>query len=112
MGSIPQSNSKEETMNVTFLIYLLLFLPLLLFFLWVTKERVLKDEPIFVEYALGLVVVLIVIGDIAIATQQWFWTRSSTIGFYVGNHPVEAILQAFMTPLFIVSVWEFVKHRK
>lgn len=50
-------------MNVTFLIYLLLFSPLLLFFLWVTKERVLKDEPIFVD-------------------------------------------------LFIVSAWEFVKHRK
>ncbi len=99
-------------MNFTFLFYLLFFLPLLVFFVWVTKEKVLKDEPIFLEYTLAVVIVMIVLGNIAINTQQWFWTRSSTIGIYIGNHPIEAIIQSAITPLFIISVWEFIKRQR
>jgi len=99
-------------MNFTFFFYLLFFLPLLIFCVWVTKEKVLKDEPIFWEYTVGIVFLLIILGDIAINTQQWFWTRSSTMGIYIGNHPIEAIIQASITPLFIISVWEFIKRQK
>lgn len=99
-------------MNYSFLLYLLIFAPILIFFLWITKDRVLKDEPTYLEYALGILIVLVIWDELGIQLKHWYYTSSSNIGLMFGTHPLEIIISAIVFPLFIISVWEFVKRQR
>jgi len=96
----------------TYTVYLILYLPLLIFSLWISKEKVIKDEPTFLEYAIAVLVLLTVWGEIAIHLNQWVFPNGVNLGIYLGNHPLETYIQGLMLPLFIVSIWEFVKRFK
>lgn len=99
-------------MNFTFLLYVLFFIPLLVFSIWVSKEKVLKDEPKFAEYIVGILILLGFWGEISIYLNQWYYPKSMNLGIYIGKHPIEAYLLGILTPLFIISLWEFIKRRK
>lgn len=99
-------------MNLTYIGYLMFYLPLLIFSLWVSKEKVLKDEPIFLRYITGIILLLAVWGEGAIYLKHWYYPNNTNLGIYIGNHPLEAYIQGFITTLFIISIWEFVKKRK
>ena len=97
--------------TLTYLSYLLLFLPLLGFSVWITKERVLNDEPKLTEYLGATILVLTFWGELAMKFHQWYFPREYNLGIYLGNHPLETIIQGFIMPIFILSVWEFVKRK-
>lgn len=99
-------------MNFTYVLYQLTLVPFILFFLWVTKERVLKDEPTFLKYLFVLVIVLGLWGELAIYLKQWFYPLGQNLGIYLGNHPIELYIEAIITPLFILSIWEFIKRKR
>lgn len=99
-------------MNFNGLFYLLLLLPVLIFSIYISKEKVLKDEPIYIEYAIGVTLVLLIWGEIALYLKQWYFPSNSSLGILIFNHPIEFIAQALIIPLFIISLWEFVKKQK
>lgn len=99
-------------MNLTYSIYLLLFVPILIFMLYISKEKVLKDEPTYIWYSLTVLLILIIWGELAMYLRHWFFPVNTNLGVYIGNHPLETIIQGIIFPLFIISVWEFVKSRR
>ena len=99
-------------MKFTFLIYIIFFIPLLVFAIWVSKERALKEEPTFAKYLFGLLLLLGVWGELSIYLKQWYYPKSVNLGIYIGNHPIEAYILGIVTPIFIISLWEFIKRRK
>lgn len=99
-------------MNPTYLFYEILLIPFLIFFLWVTKNRVLKDEPTYTEYALSILFLLVVWGEVAVYFNQWYFPKGVNLGIYILTHPIELYLEAILIPLLIISIWEFVKRRR
>lgn len=98
-------------MNFNNLIYLIFFLPLLVFALWISREKVLKEKSVYLKYALGMVLLLIIWGELALVLKQWYFPKETNLGIYFGSHPVELIIQAIIIPLFVISIWEFIKRR-
>lgn len=99
-------------MNLTYVFYLILILPLIIFSLWVSKEKVLKDEPAYLEYATSSLIILGLWGELAIYFQQWYYPRGVNLNIYIGNQPLETYILGIIAPLFVISVWEFVKRRR
>jgi len=96
----------------TYLLYLAPFAVILAIALWDSNAKVLKDEPAYIEYALATVFLLTLWGELATAMHEWYFNSSGTLGLFIGDHPIEAFIQAFIMPLLIVSVWESVKRKK
>lgn len=99
-------------MSFTYLFYEIILLPFIFFALWITKDRVLKEEPTFIEYIIVLLVLLVGWGELAIYLKQWSFPQGVNLGFYIGNHPIELYLEAIITPIFIISIWELIKRRR
>lgn len=99
-------------MSFDYLYYEIILIPFILFFLWLTQSKVLKDEPTFLEYIIGLLIILTLWGEAAIYLKQWYFPKGVNLGIYLFNHPIELYLEALITPILILSVWELVKRQK
>lgn len=99
-------------MNFSFLFYELILVPFILFAIWLSKNRVAKDEPRYIEYTIGVLIILVLWGELAIHLHQWDYPFGVNLGLYIGSHPVELYIEAILTPLFILSCWEYIKRRK
>lgn len=99
-------------MRLSFLVYLLLFIPIMLFFIWSTNNRVFKDKPLYFKYAVVILLVLILWDELALQLRHWYYPAENNLGILIGKHPLEIIASGLLFPLLIISIWEFVKRRK